>query len=188
MKGLLNFLHSSHLDRCLNVKNDTVAKYNVISRTVLEHTDSFVCMVTYSQVAGFWTGVGWRPMQQNWKSSSQSEKRLLALVYACVKFHYIIYGWAGAAGTDQQPLITILRKPLHTSSAEIQRMTFHLQCYNLKLLVFLFFVFKFCFSFFFLSEWREIGMWSRMLFVLMHYSLISCLLSFFLFAVCHYLF
>lgn len=53
---------------------------------------------------------------------AQIEKELLGLVFACVKFHDYIYGRPVTVETDHQPLITILRKPLHTASVRIQRM------------------------------------------------------------------
>ena len=53
---------------------------------------------------------------------AQIEKELLALVYVCTKFHHYIYGRAVTVETDHQPLITILKKPLHTASARIQRL------------------------------------------------------------------
>lgn len=63
---------------------------------------------------------------------AQIEKELLALVYACTKFHHYIYGRAVTVETDHQPLITILKKPLHTASARIQRMMLRPQRYNLN--------------------------------------------------------
>ncbi len=63
---------------------------------------------------------------------AQIEKELLGLVYACTKFHHYIYGRPVTVETDHQPLITILKKPLHTASVRIQRMMLRLQRYNLN--------------------------------------------------------
>uniref|UniRef100_A0A8C5WEL0 ribonuclease H n=1 Tax=Leptobrachium leishanense TaxID=445787 RepID=A0A8C5WEL0_9ANUR len=60
---------------------------------------------------------------------AQIEKGLLGLFFACMKFHVYIYGRPVTVETDHQPLITILRKPLHTASARIQR---KLQRYHLN--------------------------------------------------------
>lgn len=65
---------------------------------------------------------------------AQLEKELLALVYACQKFHDYIYGGPVTVETDHQPLITILRKPLHSASARLQRMMLKLQRYNLNVI------------------------------------------------------
>lgn len=51
-----------------------------------------------------------------------------------MKFHHYIYGRAVTVETDHQPLITILKKPLHTASARIQRMMLRLQRYNLNVI------------------------------------------------------
>jgi len=65
---------------------------------------------------------------------AQIEKELLGLVFACVKFHDYIYGRPVTVETDHQPLITILRKPLHTASVRIQRMMLKLQRYHLNVI------------------------------------------------------
>ena len=55
---------------------------------------------------------------------AQIEKELLAVVFACRKFHDFIYGRRVTIETDHKPLITIVKKPLHAAPARLQRMLF----------------------------------------------------------------
>lgn len=65
---------------------------------------------------------------------AQIEKEMLALVFAAKKFHDFIYGRPVIAETDHQPLVTILRKPLHTASPRLQGMMLKLQRYDLDVM------------------------------------------------------
>ena len=47
---------------------------------------------------------------------AQIEKELLAIVFACSKFHYYIYGFATKVQSVHKPLETIFKKPLHQVS------------------------------------------------------------------------
>lgn len=64
---------------------------------------------------------------------AQIERELLAVVFACKKFKEYIYGKPTIVETDHQPLATILRKPIHTAPARLQRMLLRLQCYDISL-------------------------------------------------------
>lgn len=64
---------------------------------------------------------------------AQIEKELLAVVFACTKFRDYVYGKPTLVETDHQPLVTILKKPIHTAPARLQRMMLRLQCYNITL-------------------------------------------------------
>uniref|UniRef100_A0A3B3C2B3 Gypsy retrotransposon integrase-like protein 1 n=1 Tax=Oryzias melastigma TaxID=30732 RepID=A0A3B3C2B3_ORYME len=64
---------------------------------------------------------------------AQIEKELLAVVFACMKFKDYIYGKATTVETDHQPLVTILKKPIHAAPARLQRMLLRLQCFNITL-------------------------------------------------------
>lgn len=57
---------------------------------------------------------------------AQIEKELLAVVFACTKFKDYVYGKPTVIETDHQPLVTILRKPIHTAPARLQRMLLQL--------------------------------------------------------------
>ncbi|KAJ7996683.1 hypothetical protein DPEC_G00239570 [Dallia pectoralis] len=58
---------------------------------------------------------------------AQIEKELLAVVFACTKFKDYVYGKPTVIETDHQPLVTILKKPIHTAPARLQRMLLQLQ-------------------------------------------------------------
>ncbi len=52
---------------------------------------------------------------------AQIEKELFAVVFACTKFRDYIYGKPTVVETDHQPLITVLKKPIHIAHARLQR-------------------------------------------------------------------
>ena len=62
---------------------------------------------------------------------AQTEKELLAIVFACQKFHQYIYGFETKVQSDHNPLESIVRKPLHKVSPRLQRMLLKLQNYDL---------------------------------------------------------
>lgn len=64
---------------------------------------------------------------------AQIEKELLAVVFACSRFNDYIYGKPVTIETDHQPLITIIRKPIFSAPARLQRMMLQLQKYNIDL-------------------------------------------------------
>ncbi|KAA0722308.1 Retrovirus-related Pol polyprotein from transposon opus [Triplophysa tibetana] len=64
---------------------------------------------------------------------AQIEKELLAVVFACTKFRDYVYGKPTIVETDHQPLVTILKKPIHTVPARLQRMLLQLQRYDITL-------------------------------------------------------
>ena len=63
----------------------------------------------------------------------QIEKELLAIVFACGKFHQYIYGFPTRVQTDHKPLEVIFKKPLHQVSPRLQRMLLRLQKYDLTI-------------------------------------------------------
>ncbi|KAJ8008834.1 hypothetical protein DPEC_G00082540 [Dallia pectoralis] len=63
---------------------------------------------------------------------AQIEKELLAVVFACTKFKDYVYGKPTVIETDHQPLVTILKKPIHTAPARLQ-MLLQLQAYDITL-------------------------------------------------------
>uniref|UniRef100_A0A3Q2DE46 Gypsy retrotransposon integrase-like protein 1 n=1 Tax=Cyprinodon variegatus TaxID=28743 RepID=A0A3Q2DE46_CYPVA len=64
---------------------------------------------------------------------AQIEKELLAVVFACTKFRDYVYGKRIIVETDHQPLVTIVKKPIHVAPARLQRMLLRLQSYNFSL-------------------------------------------------------
>ena len=63
----------------------------------------------------------------------QIEKKLLAIAYACTKFHQFIDGFHTDVQTDHKTLESIVKKPLHKVSPRLQCMLLHLQTYGLAL-------------------------------------------------------
>ena len=61
------------------------------------------------------------------------EKELLAIAFACIKFHDFNFGRSVVVLTDHQPLIGITKKPIHECSPRIQRIRMKLLHYDLKL-------------------------------------------------------
>lgn len=104
------------------LRNFHVHQLVVLSANASQHELGAVCLQNGRPVA-----FASRALTETESRYAQIEKELLALVYACTKFHHYIYGWAVTVETDHQPLITILKKTLHTASARIQRMMRHLQ-------------------------------------------------------------
>uniref|UniRef100_G3NET2 Gypsy retrotransposon integrase-like protein 1 n=1 Tax=Gasterosteus aculeatus TaxID=69293 RepID=G3NET2_GASAC len=64
---------------------------------------------------------------------AQIEKELLAVVFACIKFKDYVYGKPTVVETDHQPLVAILKQPIHTAPARVQRMLLQLQAYDITL-------------------------------------------------------
>lgn len=57
--------------------------------------------------------------EQKW---AQIEKELLAIVFACEKFHYFIYGRNVLIQSDHKPLETLVKKELDEVTVRLQRM------------------------------------------------------------------
>lgn len=65
---------------------------------------------------------------------AQIEKEMLAIVFACEKFHTFIYGHGNVVlNTDHKPLINLTKKDLDKISPRLQRMLLKIINYNLKL-------------------------------------------------------
>ena len=63
---------------------------------------------------------------------SQIEKELLAICFACHKFHQYIYGREVEVHSDHRPLESIFKKPMAKAAPRLQRMLLQLQRYVLK--------------------------------------------------------
>lgn len=71
------------------------------------------------------------PAEQNY---AQIEKEMLAIVFACTKFHLFIYGRNTIIRTDHQPLLGIMKKELGAiPSTRLQRMKIRLMKYSIDL-------------------------------------------------------
>ena len=64
----------------------------------------------------------------------QIEKELLAVVFACERFHQYIYGKTVEVHSDHKPLENILKKPLGAAPARLQRILLRLQKYDINLI------------------------------------------------------
>lgn len=67
-----------------------------------------------------------RALSQTEQRYSQIKKELLAIVYACEKFHYCIYGQSVIVHSDHKPLETILTRPFEKISARLQHLCLRL--------------------------------------------------------------
>lgn len=52
---------------------------------------------------------------------AQMEKKMLAILFGCKRFHQYVYGRRNTVETDHRPLI-IMKKPLAAAPARLQRM------------------------------------------------------------------
>ena len=63
---------------------------------------------------------------------AQIDKELLAIVFACEKFHQYIFGKRVQVETDHKPLVNIFKKSLNDCPLRLQRMLLRLQQYDLQ--------------------------------------------------------
>lgn len=73
-----------------------------------------------------------RSLNKSERNYAQIEKELLAIVYACKKFHQYIYGQEIQVETDHKPLESLFRKTLSSAPPRIQRMMIKVQQYHLN--------------------------------------------------------
>lgn len=74
-----------------------------------------------------------RSLTKTEQNYAQIEKELLAVIFACNKFHDYILGKNVTVETDHKPLEIIFKKPLLTAPMRLQRMMLQLQRYDLSL-------------------------------------------------------
>ncbi|KAL1259036.1 hypothetical protein QQF64_009613 [Cirrhinus molitorella] len=129
-------LHAAAVDTLKgHLSSPTVLQYFDVHKPVTlsadasQHSLGAVCLQDGRPVA-----FASRSLTDTEEHYAQVEKELLGLVFACVKFHDYICGRPVTVETDHQPLITILRKPLHTASVRIKQMMLKLQCYHLNVI------------------------------------------------------
>ena len=69
------------------------------------------------------------------RAYAQIEKELLAIVFACRKFHHLLYERSDIViETDHLPLVNIITKPLGQDPMRLQKMLLKLQPYSFKLI------------------------------------------------------
>lgn len=64
---------------------------------------------------------------------AQIEKEMYAILFACERFHQYIYGKHVRVHSDHKPIESIMKKPLHSAPARLQRMMLRLRKYNLTI-------------------------------------------------------
>lgn len=74
-----------------------------------------------------------RALTETEQRYAQIEKELLAITFACKKFHDYIFGRKFVVETDHKPLVTIIKKTLHTTPLRLQKMLLQLQRYDFEL-------------------------------------------------------
>jgi len=62
---------------------------------------------------------------------AQIEKELLAIVFACIKFHQYIYGRPVTVQSDHKPLQSVFQKSVASTTPRLQRMLLRLLEYNI---------------------------------------------------------
>lgn len=63
---------------------------------------------------------------------AQIEKELLAIVFACIKFHQYIYGRPVTVQSDHKPLESVFQKTIASTTPRLQRMLLRLLEYNIS--------------------------------------------------------
>jgi len=59
------------------------------------------------------------------------EKKLFAIVFACIKFHQYIYARRVVVQSDHKSIEAIFQKPIATTTPRLQRMLLRLLEYNI---------------------------------------------------------
>ncbi len=63
-----------------------------------------------------------RTLSKNEQKWAQIEKELLAIVFACERFHYFLYGREFTVESDHKPLETLVKRDMDDVTARLQRM------------------------------------------------------------------
>ena len=109
-------LHYFDPSKTSNIQAD--ASQHVVGACLLQHRKP----VAYAS----------RSLSPSESNCTQIEKELLAIVFACEKFHQFIYGCTTKVQSDHKPLKTIFTKPLCSVPPRLQRMLLRLQKYDLS--------------------------------------------------------
>lgn len=72
-----------------------------------------------------------KTLTQTERNYANIEREMLAIVFACQRFHQYIYGRHVIVHSDHKPLSAIMKKPLHAAPPRLQRMMLSLQKYDL---------------------------------------------------------
>ena len=103
-------------------------KKSVVVQSDASQTGLGACILQDSRPIAFAS----RALTSAEENYSQIEKELLAITFACAKFHQYVYGREVTVHTDHKPLETIFKKPLAKAAPRLQRMLLQLQRYTLQ--------------------------------------------------------
>ena len=108
-----------------------VLKYYDVNKPVIIQADASqsglgACLIQEGQPVAYAS----RALTSAEQNYAQLEKELLAICYACTKFHQYIYGKDVLVQSDHKPLESIMKKPIARASPRVQRMMMRLQRYN----------------------------------------------------------
>ena len=95
---------------------------NGLGAILLQHYNDKWCPVSYASCS----------VSNAERNYANIERELLAIVFACERFHQFIYGGTTLVETDHRPLVNLFKKPLTDCPARIQRLLLRLQKYDLK--------------------------------------------------------
>nr|XP_029732663.1 uncharacterized protein LOC115268706 [Aedes albopictus] len=70
-----------------------------------------------------------RTLSNSEKKWAQIEKELLAIVFACERFHYFLYGHEFVVQSDHKPLESLVKRDIDDVTPRLQRMFLHLLKY-----------------------------------------------------------
>lgn len=114
--------------------NQVLKYYDVTKPVVLQTDASSKGLGAVLLQDGFPIAYASRTMTATQERYAQIEKELLAVVFACERFHQYIYGKTVEVHSDHKPLESILKKPLAKAPARLQRMLLRLQRYDINLI------------------------------------------------------
>ncbi len=116
-------------------KQPTLCYYDA-SKPVKISADSSKCgLGAVCEQDGHHVAYASRALSEAQQRYAQIEKELLAIVFACEKFHQFLYGKYVEVETDHKPLVNIFRKTLNDCPMRLQRMLLRLQQYDLEVTV-----------------------------------------------------
>ncbi|XP_052809638.1 uncharacterized protein K02A2.6-like [Mya arenaria] len=72
-----------------------------------------------------------KTLTQTERNYANIEREMLAIVFACQRFHQYIYGRHVIVHSDHKPLSAIMKKPLHAAPPRLQRTMLSLQKYDI---------------------------------------------------------
>ena len=117
------------------LSTDRVLRYYDVTKPVVLQTDaSGKGLGAVLLQDGLTVAYASRTMTTTQERYAQIEKELLAVVFACERFHQYIYGKTVEVHSDHKPLENILKKPLGAAPARLQRMLLRLQKYDINLI------------------------------------------------------